>query len=142
MLSGIPDDTDSVSPRVLVVDDEPTVRTFLAVCLEMDGFEVLEAPDGASALELAKAARPQLVTIDLMMPDMDGWELSDRLRADEETAGVAQMIISARPASEIERGARTHRVDAWLTKPFDFTTLVARAHEILDIPAQRGDSGS
>lgn len=123
-------------PRILVVEDDDSVRALIAVTLEMAGFQVLEARDGEAALRLAVIEPPDLVSIDLMMPGMDGWELSDRLRAGEHTATVRQLIVSARPPEDIQRGAREHAIDAWLAKPFDFARLVERVYEILELPAQ------
>jgi CheY-like chemotaxis protein len=79
--------------RVLVVDDDDVIRQLITVNLELEGFEVTTAVDGQDCLDKVKDVDPVVITLDVMMPRMDGWEAASRLRADPETAGVG------RPAS-------------------------------------------
>lgn len=112
--------------KILVVDDEPNMRFLLRTVLELAGFEIVEAMHGEAALELVKAEPPDLVVTDLMMPVMGGRELIERLRADEETAGIPILVASAsnNPREPVV-GA-----DASLSKPFDLDALIATARSL------------
>jgi CheY-like chemotaxis protein len=110
--------------RVLVVDDDDVIRQLICVNLELEGFQVHTAVDGQDALEQVKQVRPHVVTLDIMMPRLDGWEAATRLRADPETAGIRVILLSARAQeADLRRGDRIG-VDAYLTKPFDPDELI------------------
>ena len=112
------------APRVLVVDDDATLRQLVAVNLELEGFEVHEAVDGADCLERIHEIAPHVVTLDIMMPRLDGWEVATRLRDDPATAGIKLIVLTAASReSDLRRGARIG-VDCYLTKPFDPDDLV------------------
>ncbi len=82
--------------RVLVVDDEADVLLLCRANLEFEGFEVLEAADGASALEQARRERPDVVLLDVMMPEMDGWQVLAALKEDEELAPIPVVMLTAK----------------------------------------------
>ena len=110
--------------RVLVVDDDDVIRQLICVNLELEGFQVHVAVDGQDALDQVKQVRPHVVTLDIMMPRLDGWETATRLRADPETAGIRVILLSARAQeADLRRGDRIG-VDAYLTKPFDPDELI------------------
>lgn len=110
--------------RVLVVDDDDVIRQLITVNLELEGFDVVTATDGQDALDKVKEARPHVVTLDVMMPRIDGWEAAARLRQDPETAHVKVVLLSARAQeADIQRGEKIG-VDAYLTKPFDPDELI------------------
>ncbi|MHB8450758.1 MAG: response regulator transcription factor [Mycobacteriales bacterium] len=112
-------------PRVLVVDDDDVIRQLICVNLQLEGFDVALAVDGLDALQKARELSPVVITLDVMMPRMDGWEAAARLRADPETAHIKVCLISARAQqADLQRGERLG-VDAYLTKPFDPDDLVA-----------------
>lgn len=109
---------------MLVVDDDDVIRQLITVNLELEGFEVIPAVDGQDALDKVKDVQPDVVTLDVMMPRVDGWEAAARLREDPETAHVKVILLSARAQeSDIQRGERIG-VDAYLTKPFDPDELI------------------
>jgi CheY-like chemotaxis protein len=109
---------------VLVVDDDDVIRQLITVNLELEGFEVIPAVDGQDALDKVKDVQPDVVTLDVMMPRVDGWEAAARLREDPETAHIKLILLSARAQeSDIQRGERIG-VDAYLTKPFDPDELI------------------
>ena len=111
--------------RVLVVDDDDVIRQLIGVNLELEGFEVFTAVDGLDALEQVRHCDPVVVTLDIMMPRLDGWDTAARLRDDPATAHVKVVLLSARAQeADIKRGTRLG-VDAYLTKPFDPEELVA-----------------
>ena len=108
----------SSPPRVLVVDDEVIIRQLIVINLELEGFEVHTAADGLEALARAREVRPQVITLDVMMPNLDGWTTAQRLRSDPETRDARIVFISARGrAADVSRGMQLG--EAYLTKPFD-----------------------
>lgn len=117
--------TGATGGRVLVVDDSAVIRDLIAVNLELEGFAVDVAEDGRAALDAVGRDRPDLVTLDVVMPRMDGFETATRLRADPSTAGIPIVIVTARAsAADLERGEEIG-VDGYLTKPFEPAELVA-----------------
>jgi CheY-like chemotaxis protein len=105
---------------VLVVDDDPAIIDFLEMALEGEGYRVLVAVDG-EALRVAHDLRPNLILLDIMMPDMDGMEVSRRLRADPATAGVPIVVMSAQ--NRLRASADLMPIDDWLPKPFTLDRL-------------------
>lgn len=110
---------------VLVVDDEPDYRFLLRMVLRDHDVEVIEAPNGARALEAIEARLPDLVITDLRMPVMDGAELVNRLRAEERTANVRVLLWSADPDRNLP-------VDAIVPKPYGGDALVRRVTQLLE----------
>ncbi len=105
-------------PRVLVVDDEAIIRQLIVINLELEGFEVHTATDGIEALAKAREIRPRVITLDVMMPNMDGWQTAQQLRADPQTRDARIVFISARGRpGDVSRGMQLG--EAYLTKPFD-----------------------
>lgn len=122
--------------RVLVVEDDAVIRALIVVNLELEGFQVSTAVDGQDCLERFDAVRPDVITLDVMMPRMDGWETVRRLRADPATAGVKVMLVSARgQQSDLDRGALLG-VDAYVVKPFDPAELIATVRRLAGHPQQ------
>jgi CheY-like chemotaxis protein len=120
--------------RVLVVDDDDVIRQLISVNLELEGFEVSTAVDGQDCLEKVKDVRPDVVTLDIMMPRLDGWEAASRLRADPDTADIKVVLLSARAQeADLERGSRIG-VDAYLTKPFDPDELIEIVRRLAGLP--------
>lgn len=120
--------------RVLVVDDDDVIRQLITVNLELEGFEVATATDGQDCLDKVKDVRPDVVTLDIMMPRLDGWEAASRLRADPDTAAIKVVLLSARAQeADLERGSRIG-VDAYLTKPFDPDELIEVVRRLAGLP--------
>ena len=127
-----------VSGRVLVVDDNKVIRQLIRVNLELEGFEVVTAADGAECLEVVHQVRPDVVTLDVAMPRLDGLRTAARLRADPRTRDLPLAIISACSQYEVEAGLEVG-VDAFLAKPFDPAELIGLVRQL----AERGrDSAS
>src|SRR4051794_41740678 len=111
--------------RVLVVDDSEAIRSLIGVNLELEGFEVRTAVDGLQGLEMAREWHPDVITLDVVMPRMTGFEALEQLRADPATADIPVVIVTARvPAADRTRGEAAG-MDAYLTKPFEPAELVA-----------------
>lgn len=109
--------------RVLVVDDNKVIRQLIKVNLELEGFEVVTADDGAECLEIVHRVRPDVITLDVVMPRLDGLRTAERLRADPRTRQIPVAIVSACTPAEIE-AERSPGVDAVLAKPFEPVALV------------------
>jgi CheY-like chemotaxis protein len=121
--------------RVLVVDDSDVIRTLICVNLELEGFEVVTAVDGQDALDKVHEAAPDVMTIDVKMPRLDGFDTVARLRADPRTSGLkVAMVTACAQESDIRRG-REVGVDAYVTKPFDPATLVRTVRDLVGRPA-------
>jgi len=122
--------------RALVVDDSAVIRELIAVNLELEGFEVTTADDGESALEIANDVRPDVITLDVMMPRMTGFEAVERLREDSGTATIPVVMVTGRAqAADLARGKEVG-VDAYLTKPFEPAELI----EVVTRLARQGRS--
>jgi CheY-like chemotaxis protein len=120
--------------RVLVVDDDDVIRQLITVNLELEGFEVATAVDGQDCLDKVVDVDPVVVTLDIMMPRLDGWEAASRLRADPRTADIKVVLLSARAQeADLQRGDRIG-VDAYLTKPFDPDELIATVRRLAGLP--------
>jgi DNA-binding response OmpR family regulator len=105
--------------RVLVVDDEPAIRALCRVNLNVSGMEVLEAADGETAVELARAEQPDLILLDVMLPGATGWEVAAELGGEDATRDIPVIFLSAMAdTSDLERG-REHGAVGYVTKPFD-----------------------
>ncbi len=116
------------SNKILVVDDEATVTTTVAAYLQQEGFEVVTAANGPAALKMARTYRPDLIVLDIMLPDMDGFEVLQRVRRESE---VYVLMLTAK-AQEVDKVlGLTVGADAYMTKPFSPRELVAQVKAIL-----------
>ncbi|MBJ6614728.1 response regulator [Streptomyces sp. I4(2020)] len=121
----------STSGRVLVVDDNKVIRQLIRVNLELEGIEVVTAADGAECLEVVQQVRPDLITLDVVMPRLNGLRTAARLRSDPRTAGISLVIVSACSQHEVESGLDVG-VDAFLAKPFEPQELVRVVQSLID----------
>ena len=115
--------------KVLVVDDEQTLSELLGLALRYEGWDVRTAGDGASAIAAASEMRPDLVVLDVMLPDMDGLEVLRRLRTESERTPV--LFLTARDAVEDRIAGLTAGGDDYVTKPFSIEELVLRLRALL-----------
>lgn len=123
--------------RLLVVDDEPNIRELLATSLRFAGFEVHAAADGGSALRLARDVQPDLLVLDVMLPDMDGFTVTRRLR--EKGQHMPVLFLTARDDTADKVQGLTVGGDDYVTKPFSLEEVVARIRAILRRTAPGGD---
>ena len=122
--------TGNVSAKkVLVVDDEPDTLELVKLVLESAGFKTLLATSGREALKLAEASKPDLVLLDIMMPDMDGWEVFRKLK--EKYPAIPIAILTAK-AQNIDRllGLHVLKADDYITKPFGKNELIDRVKKL------------
>jgi two-component system OmpR family response regulator len=115
--------------KLLVVDDEPNIVELLSASLRFAGFDVASASNGADALQLARSFRPDLLVLDVMMPEMDGFDLVKRLRSDGSRTPV--VFLTARDATEDKVTGLTLGGDDYVTKPFSLEEVIARIRAVL-----------
>ncbi len=123
---------------MLVVDDDEVIVRLLVLNFELEGHEVVTAADGRSALDRVSDGLPDVIVLDVMMPEVDGFEVCDRLRADPSTADVPVVFLSARAqAADVARGTEVGG-DAYVTKPFDPLDLVELVTRVVEGRAAGG----
>ena len=119
----------SAALKALVVDDEPSLVELLGTVLRYEGWQVRTAPNGAVALKLVKEFMPDVIVLDVMMPDLDGFEVLKRLRS--EGNDVPVLFLTARDATEDRVSGLTLGGDDYVVKPFSLEEVVARLHALL-----------
>ncbi|GJM41726.1 MAG: hypothetical protein DHS20C20_20080 [Ardenticatenaceae bacterium] len=128
-----------MNPTVLIVDDEPMTRNLLRLMLERSGFDILEAEDGLKALAAVAENRPDLLILDVMMPNMDGITVCERLRADVNTAVLPIILLSARTSAEAVRAGLDAGANKYVGKPVSRTDLLDHVREVLNTTPQATD---
>ena len=119
--------------RVLVVDDDEVIRQLIAVNLTLEGFDVATAVDGRDCLDKVAAINPDVVTLDVMMPRLDGWVTAMELRKNPKTSHVKVVLITARAQDDDRGRGQQIGVDAYLTKPFDPTEMIRIVRELAGV---------
>ena len=127
MNSGLPS-------KVLVVDDDPEIVTFLSTLLELEGIESSVATSAAAALEQLQQGPPDLVLLDIAMPDRDGIDLCKELKSDPRTAEVPVFVVSARPGKDVVERALAAGAEEFIRKPFENAELISRIRGRLSTP--------
>jgi DNA-binding response OmpR family regulator len=122
---------DRAQPVVLAADDDEDILELVAFRLERSGYTVLRARDGEEALQIALEAKPDLAVLDVMMPKLDGFELTRRLRADGATSRMPIILLTARAQDEDVQAGFDAGADDYLRKPFSPQELRARVQAIL-----------
>ena len=121
--------------RVLVVEDSAVIRRLIEVCLRPANLEILMREDGPSGLEAALNENPDLLVLDIGLPEMDGWEVLDRLRSNEKTKKLPVLVLTAHAEEESRRRADEGGADSFVTKPFQPNVF---RQEVLSLIAARG----
>jgi len=122
----------AVSRRVLCIEDDPEMIELIQYVLERKGFEVLGAVGGQEGLAAVRREKPDLVLLDLMMPDIDGWEVYRQMKADRELQRIPVIVVTAK-AQDIDKvlGLYVAKVDDYVTKPFGLSDLVESVERVL-----------
>jgi CheY-like chemotaxis protein len=118
--------------RVMAVDDDHVIRGLLEVNLEMEGHEVITAVDGADALAKVRTEWPDLILLDVMMPNVNGWQVAEALKAEPETRGIPIIFLSARAMEADVRRGTDLGVQAYVTKPFDPIDLMELVNRLIE----------
>ncbi len=118
--------------RILCIEDEPEMIDLIRLILGRRGFEVIGAAGGKEGLEKMRQAPPDLVLLDLMMPDMDGWEVYQQMKADEKTREIPVIVVTAK-AQSIDKvlGLHIAKVDDYIAKPFSPQDLLNSVDKVL-----------
>lgn len=124
--------TDTTPKRVLCIEDEAEMIDLIRLILGRRGFEVKGANGGLEGLEMIRKEKPDLVLLDLMMPDMDGWEVYQQMKADEATRDIPVIVVTAK-AQSIDKvlGLHIAKVDDYIAKPFSPQELLASIDNVL-----------
>jgi CheY-like chemotaxis protein len=118
--------------RVLCIEDDAEMIDLIRLILERKGFEVLEAVGGREGLEVSRREMPDLILLDLMMPEVDGWEVFRQLRADEQLKDIPVIVVTAKAQSiDIVLGLHIAKVDGYVTKPFGPQELLKSVNKVL-----------
>ncbi len=126
--------SDKSVKRILCVEDEQEMIDLIRLILARRGFEVRGASGGTEGLKMIREELPDLVLLDLMMPDMDGWEVYQQMKADEKTRSIPVIVVTAK-AQNIDRvlGVHIAKVDDYITKPFSPQELLNSVEKVLGI---------
>lgn len=125
--------TTTTTKKVLIADDEQNIVISLEFLLGREGFQVLVAQDGEEALVKARAEKPDLVLLDVMMPKMNGFDVCQALRADPELSAVRILMLTAKGReTEVSKGLGLG-ADAYMTKPFSTKELVVQVRALLGL---------
>ncbi|MBI3548054.1 MAG: response regulator [Elusimicrobia bacterium] len=122
---------------ILVVDDDPAFLEFVCLRLRTAGYKVISCGDGLDAIKLAKANRPQVIVLDIMMPNLHGYEVCRALRADETLNSMKILIVSAKGYKSDMDSAKAVGADHYLVKPFDSKELIAVIEKWTEVPSSR-----
>ena len=123
---------DKAKKRILIVDDDPHISELVFVNLDAAGYEVDRAGNGHEAIDRIAAVRPNLIVMDVMMPEMDGWELCKTIRDDPECRDIRIVMLTARDSDrDTMIGKGVFGVDEYLTKPFELGDLLAICRRLL-----------
>ena len=117
--------------KVLVVDDEPFICRSLSFVLRKDNYEVLEARNGEEAIELIREHRPDLVFLDVMMPKINGFEVTQRVKGDPDLKAIKIILLTAKGQDSDRETGQEVGADDYMTKPFSPTKVLERARKIL-----------
>ncbi|MCB9099991.1 MAG: response regulator [Anaerolineales bacterium] len=123
----------SKKKRILCIEDEAEMIDLTRLVLEREGFEVLGAVGGSEGLDIVHREKPDLVLLDLMMPDIDGWEVYRRMKANGDSAQIPVIVVTAK-AQSIDKvlGLQVAKVDDYITKPFGPQELLDSINRILN----------
>ncbi|MEM6278614.1 MAG: response regulator transcription factor [Verrucomicrobiota bacterium] len=132
MIAGLPSPVPAIMPTILIVDDEEDIRELIAINLmREEKYTLLEAVNGLEALHLAKTKRPDLIILDLMLPEMDGLTVHKNLREDPRTVNTPVIMLTARGRLEEKIQGLEMGADDYLSKPFSPKELILRVRNLL-----------
>jgi len=120
-----------MAKKILVVDDEEDVREIVKARLIFQGYEVLTAEDGSTALAMAKREKPDLIILDIMMPNMDGYTTLRELRKDKEIGNTPVIILSVKEKDKMEDIFYFQNISDYIEKPFDSEELIEKVKKVL-----------
>jgi len=124
---------ETAAYNIVYIEDDPEMIDLVALILSRQGYKVTGANGGREGLEVVKTASPDLILLDLMMPDMDGWDVYQQLKSEESTRSIPVIVITAK-AQTIDRvlGLQIAKVDDYISKPFRPADLVTSIQKIIN----------
>ena len=128
----------STSKRVVCIEDEPEMIDLVKLILSRKGYQVIGAMGGREGLEAIAREKPDIVLLDLMMPDMDGWEVYQKMKANDGTKSIPVIVVTAK-AQSIDKvlGLHIAKVDDYITKPFGPQELIDSIDKVLERQAEK-----
>jgi two-component system cell cycle response regulator len=120
-------------PKVLVADDEPTIVNFFIAALSDQGYEIESAANGAQAVDKARSFLPDVILLDVIMPELNGYQVTERLKADPATSGIPIILVTGLGSVEDKVQGLESGADDFLTKPFNLQELLARVHSLIKL---------
>jgi DNA-binding response OmpR family regulator len=119
-------------PTIVCIEDNPEMIQIIRLFLERHNFRFIGAAEGREGLEIVRKIKPQLILLDLMMPEMDGWEVNQQLKADNELSRIPVIMVTAKSQS-IDKiiGLEIAKVEDYVTKPFNPQELLASINKVL-----------
>ncbi|MDP3921660.1 MAG: response regulator [Candidatus Omnitrophota bacterium] len=117
--------------KILIVDDEPTILKLIASRLQAHGYETITASDGQEGLSRARADKPDLIILDVMMPKMDGYRVAKMLKLDDLYKGIPIIFLTAKVQEQDRETGRLTGAEAYLTKPCDPELLISKVTELI-----------
>ena len=118
--------------KILVIDDENDILLIIKSALHEEGFDVTTANNGYDGLALAEDASPDLIILDIMMPEMDGFEVLQQLKENEKTAQIPVVILTGMSSKDKIREALNKGIDYYIVKPFEYRDLVSKVQIAID----------
>ncbi len=118
-------------PKILIADDADLMRKIAKMSLEKGGHQVVEASDGAKAVELAKTEKPDLILLDAEMPEMDGWEAAKAIKSAPETSSIPVLMCTGHDLTGEEDQLNEVGASGFITKPYNPTTMLEKIKEVL-----------
>jgi DNA-binding response OmpR family regulator len=117
--------------KVLIIDDDPNISELTKVLLEAQDYQVISAPGAAEGIKKAKSKKPDLVILDIMMPEMDGISVCQKLKADKKTGNIPIMMLTVKWLAEDKKKSLEAGACCYMTKPFETKELVEKVKQIL-----------
>ena len=124
--------------KVLLVDDDPVIRMLVCDCLTAYGYSVDQATCGTECLEMLAKSKPQLIILDLIMPDITGLDVLQKIRSQDDLNGIPVILLSADPDVQMNAAERNLSADKYLQKPFNIYTIVDAVKSVTAEAATRG----
>jgi CheY-like chemotaxis protein len=128
---------DLTTPRILVVDDSEVIRSLIVLNLELEGFSTEIARDGQECLQMVRDVQPDLITLDVAMPRLDGFSTAERLREDPATKHIPIVMITARAQGADQARGQQIGVEAYITKPFEPEQLLKTVRALINRSAEQ-----
>lgn len=131
MVLMVPELRSGAPRKVLIVDDDPSISKLLSMALSSEGYEVYEALNGIKGYKVARREKPDVVLLDIMMPEVDGFEVFRRIKLDPTTNGIPVLFVSAKSSEEDVNKGLSMGADGYITKPFAISYLLDKVNEVI-----------